>query len=87
MCAFPTVIYSIFGKSFHFAFPYFVLFVLWYFPFHVVNSILIHIGVYVYLITYPPILITSPVAIMNSPITKVFILSSRHSHGISINLN
>ena len=27
-----------FGKSFHFPFPYFVFFVLWYFPFHVVSS-------------------------------------------------
>jgi len=32
-----TVISSIFGKSFHFPFPYFVLFVLWYFPLHVFN--------------------------------------------------
>ena len=36
LCACPTVISSIFGKSFHFPFPYFVIFVLWYFPFHVV---------------------------------------------------
>ena len=34
VCAFPMEIYSIFGKSFAFPFPYFVLFVLWYFPFH-----------------------------------------------------
>ena len=33
----PTVISSIFGKSFYFLFPYFVLFILRYFPFHVVN--------------------------------------------------
>ena len=32
----PTVTSSIFGKSFHFPFPYFVLFVLRYFPFHMV---------------------------------------------------
>ena len=32
-----TVISSIFGKSSHFPFPYFVLFVLRYFPFHVVS--------------------------------------------------
>jgi hypothetical protein len=32
-----TVISSIIGKSFHFPFPYFVLFVLRYFPFQVVN--------------------------------------------------
>ena len=32
-----TVISSIFGKSSHFPFPYFVLFVLWYFPFQVVR--------------------------------------------------
>jgi len=31
-----TAISSIFGKSFYFPFPYFVLFVLRYFPFHVV---------------------------------------------------
>ena len=37
-CACPTVTSSIFGKSFHFAFPYFVLFILRYFPFHVVCS-------------------------------------------------
>ena len=36
-CAFPTEISSIFGKIFHFPFPYFVLFVLQYYPFHVVN--------------------------------------------------
>ena len=34
-CAFPPEISSIFGNSFPFPFPYFVLFVLWYFPFHV----------------------------------------------------
>ena len=33
----PTVISSIFGKSFHFPFPYFVLFILRYFPFHMVH--------------------------------------------------
>ena len=31
-----TMISSIFGKSFHFPFPYFVLFIFRYFPFHVV---------------------------------------------------
>ena len=39
MCVFvclSTVNSSIFGQSSHFAFPYFVLFILWYFPFHVV---------------------------------------------------
>ena len=36
LCACPSVISSIFGKSFHFPFPYFVLFVLRYFPFHMV---------------------------------------------------
>ena len=36
-CAYPTVISSIPGKSFHFPFPYFVIFILWYFPFHVVG--------------------------------------------------
>ena len=35
-CPFPPVISSIFGKSFPFPFSYFVLFVLCYFPFHVV---------------------------------------------------
>ena len=35
-CACPTVISSISSKSFHFPFLYFVLFVLRYFPFHVV---------------------------------------------------
>ena len=35
-CACPTLISSIFGKSFHFPFPYFVLFIFRYFPFHVV---------------------------------------------------
>ena len=35
-CAHPTVISSISGKSFHFPFPYFVMFVLRYFPFHVI---------------------------------------------------
>ena len=35
-CACPTVISSISGKSFHFPFPHFVIFVLQYFPFHVV---------------------------------------------------
>ena len=35
-CLFPTVISSIFDKSFPFPFPYFVLFILWYLPFHVV---------------------------------------------------
>ena len=33
---FSSVISSISGKSFHFPFPYFVIFVLRYFPFHVV---------------------------------------------------
>ena len=32
LCACPTVISSIFGKSFHFPFHYFVLFAIWYFP-------------------------------------------------------
>ena len=36
-CAGPTVISSIFGKNFHFPFPYFVLFVLRHFPFHMVH--------------------------------------------------
>ena len=35
-CACPTVISSISGTSFHFPLSYFVLFVLQYFPFHVV---------------------------------------------------
>jgi hypothetical protein len=35
-CACPTVISSISGRSFHFSFPYFVIFVVQYFPFHVV---------------------------------------------------
>ena len=35
-CASPSVISSISGRSFHFPFPYFVIFVVWYFPFHVV---------------------------------------------------
>ena len=45
-----TMMSSIFVKSFHFPFPNFVLFVLWYFPFHVVyNShnfvvVLIHLS-------------------------------------------
>ena len=34
VCACPSVISSIFGKSFRFSFPYFVIFVLRYFPFH-----------------------------------------------------
>jgi hypothetical protein len=37
VCAFPLEISSIFGKSFPFPFPYFDLFILWYFPFHVVQ--------------------------------------------------
>ena len=36
MCACPMMISSIFGKSFHFPFPYFMLSVLLYFPFSVV---------------------------------------------------
>ena len=36
-CAFPIVISSICGKSFPFSFPYFVLFLLRYFPFNVVS--------------------------------------------------
>ena len=39
-CAFPMEISSIFGKSFPSPFPYFVLFVLRYFPFHVVWNII-----------------------------------------------
>ena len=35
----PFVISSIPGKSFHFPFPYFVIFVLRYFPFHVVGPL------------------------------------------------
>ena len=38
-CAFPMVIYSIFGKSFLFPLPYFVLFVLQFFPFQVASFI------------------------------------------------
>ena len=39
----PAVISSIFGKSYHFPFPYFALFILQYFPFHVVyNGPFIH---------------------------------------------
>ena len=41
-CAFPMVISSIFGKSFLFPFPYFVLFVLRYFPFLVSHYTNIH---------------------------------------------
>ena len=37
-CACPPVISSIFGKSFHFPFPYFVLFILRHFPLHVLWS-------------------------------------------------
>ena len=37
-CAHPSVISSISGKSFYFPFPYFVIFVLWYFPFHMVYT-------------------------------------------------
>ena len=37
-----TMISSIFGKSFHFSFPYFVLFVLRYFPFHVVSYLFLY---------------------------------------------
>ena len=36
-CACPTVITSISGKSLHFPFPYFVIFVLRCFPFHMVS--------------------------------------------------
>jgi hypothetical protein len=43
LCACPTAIFLILGKSFHFPFPYFVLFVLQYFPFHVVQKIIIFI--------------------------------------------
>ena len=43
-CAFPTVISSIFGKSFHFPFPYFVLFVFRYLPFHVVYPLFVSIS-------------------------------------------
>ena len=35
ICAFSSG--DLFIKSFHFPFPYFVIFVLWYFPFHVVH--------------------------------------------------
>ena len=41
-CVCPMVISSIFGKSFHFPFPYFVLFVLRYFPFHMVYIYIWH---------------------------------------------
>ena len=37
LCSCLTVISSIFGKNFHFPFPYLVLFILQYFPFHVVS--------------------------------------------------
>ena len=43
-CACPTVISSIFGKSFHFPLPYFVIFILRYFPFHVVHYQLINLA-------------------------------------------
>ena len=36
LCVYSSVISSISGKSFHFPFPYFVIFILRYFPFHVV---------------------------------------------------
>ena len=39
--AYPTVISSISGKSFHFPFPYFVIFVLRYFLFHVLFNYLL----------------------------------------------
>ena len=42
LCVYPTVISSISGRSFHFPFPYFVIFVLWYFPFHVVYMVNIY---------------------------------------------
>ena len=42
-CAYPTVISSISGKSFHFPFPCFVIFVLRYFPFHVIWYIFTYI--------------------------------------------
>ena len=37
VCAFPPEISSFFGKRFPFLFPFFVLSILWYFPFHVVS--------------------------------------------------
>ena len=40
VCACPLLISSIPGKSFYFPFPYFVIFVLQYFPFHMVFNIL-----------------------------------------------
>ena len=43
VCDCPSVISSIPGKSFHFPFPLFVIFVLRYFPFHVV-----YIYIYIY---------------------------------------
>ena len=42
-CAFATVIFSIFGKSFPFSFPYIVVFVLQYFPFHVFFLLFIYL--------------------------------------------
>ena len=45
-CACPTVTSSIFGKNFHFPFPYFVLFVVWYFPFHMVCLIQFFVGLH-----------------------------------------
>ena len=38
-CAYPSAISPISGKSFHFPFPYFVIFILRYFPFHVESII------------------------------------------------
>ena len=54
VCACPTVISSIFGKSFHFPFVYFVLFVLQYFPFHVVYNLIL--DTYDYILTTDSIL-------------------------------
>ena len=42
-----TVISSIFGKSSHFPFSYFVLFILWYFPFHIF-FIYVYVCVYIH---------------------------------------
>ena len=42
VCSFPPGISSIFGKSFPFPFPHFVLSILWYFHFHVINNQVIY---------------------------------------------
>ena len=43
VCAFPPEISSFFGKSFPFLFTFFVLSILWYFPFHVVYNKIIFV--------------------------------------------